>query len=114
MTLSFPTSRRLSVFALALIYSTLTIGAVVSPGAAQARDNGPYYIAELAAPVDDNRTVAGGVAWSCKGTTCYAGKGNSRPLRICRGIQREFGEVTSFTAQGKQLPEDKLADCNGE
>ena len=45
---------------------------------------------------------------------CVAAKGTSRPMRICRGLAREFGEVTSFTAKGKELPAEKLAKCNGK
>ena len=71
-------------------------------------------MAELAAPASDSRAVAGGVAWFCEGTTCKGTKGNSRPLRICRGLAREFGEITSFTAKGEALAEDKLAECNGK
>lgn len=113
MTLSTPRAGRLSVFALALVYTGLTFGAAVSPTPAVAAASGPYYVAELATPAGESRTVAGGVAWSCEGTTCVAAKGNSRPLRMCRGIQREFGEVVSFTAKGEALEEDKLASCNG-
>ena len=113
MTLSTPLAGRLSVFALALVYTGLTFGAAVSPSPALAASSGPYYVAELATPAEESRTVAGGVAWSCEGTTCVAAKGNSRPLRMCRGIQREFGEVVSFTAKGEVLEEDKLESCNG-
>ena len=114
MTLSIPRSNRLGILALALAYTGATFGALTAPAPALAAKGGPYYVAEMAAPVSENRAVAGGVAWFCEGTTCRAAKGNSRPLRICRGLQREFGEVVSFTAKGKVLAEDKLARCNGE
>lgn len=113
MTLSTPHNSRMGVFALAIIYTSLTFGAAITPAPAAAKNSGPYYVAELAAPASDNRAVAGGVAWSCEGTTCRAAKGNSRPLRICRSIQREFGDVTNFTAKGEELAEEKLAACNG-
>ena len=112
MTLSTPRNSRFGVLALALVYTGLTFGAAISPSPAQAKASGPYYVAELATPADETRTVASGVAWSCAGTTCVAAKGNSRSLRMCRGIQREFGEVVSFTAKGEELAEDKLASCN--
>lgn len=113
MKLSLPFTSRLSVFFLALAYTTLTFGAAVTPAPAKAASNTSYYTAELAAPAKESRTVAGGVAWFCEGTTCRAAKGNSRPLRMCRSLFREFGEVTSFAAHGKALTEDKLARCNG-
>lgn len=114
MTLSNPLSGRVGVFALALIYTTFSFGALVSPAPAAAKSSGPYYVAELTAPAKEARTVAGGIAWSCEGTTCVAGEANSRPLRICRSIEREFGEIKGFAAGGEQLAEDKLAACNGE
>ena len=112
MTLSSPPIGRLGVFAAALLYTGLTFGAAITPAPAFAA-SGPYYVAELAAPAKDNRAVASGIAWKCQGTRCIAGKGSSRPMRICRGLAREFGEITSFTAKGKVLAEDKLAKCNG-
>lgn len=114
MTLSLPRTGRLGVLALALAYTGVTFSAFAAPAPAMAASSGPYYVAELAAPASEARTVAGGVAWFCEGTTCRAAKGTSRPLRICRGLAREFGEVTSFTAKGEALPEDRLAKCNGE
>ena len=112
MTLSLPRTGRLSIFAMALVYTGVTFGVATASGPAVASE-GPYYTATLAAPADDNRAVAAGVAWACKDTTCVANKGPSRPMRICRGLAREFGEIKSFTANGKELAEEKLAKCNG-
>ena len=112
MTLSIPRSNRIGVLALALAYTGATFGALTAPAPAFAGNNGPYYVAELAAPATESRTVAGGVAWFCEGTTCRAAKGTSRPLRICRGLQREFGEVVSFETKGEELAESRLAKCN--
>ncbi|HAU22715.1 MAG TPA: hypothetical protein DCS24_09020 [Erythrobacter sp.] len=114
MTLSNTHSGRFGVLALALVYTGLTFGAAITPAPALAKASGPYYTAELASPASDNRVVASGVAWSCEGTNCRAGKGTSRPLRICRGLHREFGEVVSFKANGKELDEANLARCNGD
>ncbi|MEM6476147.1 MAG: hypothetical protein AAF687_08275 [Pseudomonadota bacterium] len=111
MTLSLPRTGRFTIFALALAYTGLTFGAATAPVTAA---SGPYYSATLATAADDNRAVAGGVAWACKGTKCVANKGSSRATRICRGLAREFGEITSFTANGKELEADKLAKCNGK
>ena len=113
MTLSTSQSGRFGVMALALVYTGLTFGAAISPAPAVAKSSGPFYTAELAAPASESRTVATGVAWFCEGTDCRAGKGTSRPLRICRGLNREFGEIVSFSADGKELDEAKLAKCNG-
>jgi hypothetical protein len=103
---------RFSIFALALVYTGLSFG-VATTSAPAAAASGPYYIATLAQPTDENRAVAGGVAWACQGATCVANKGPSRALRVCRGLNREFGEIVSFTADGETLAQDKLALCNG-
>lgn len=112
MTLSVPLPSRLGIFALALVYTGLTFGIATSPAAA--KSSGPFYTAELAQPASKDRHISNGVAWRCEGTSCRAGKGNSRPLRMCRGLARKYGEVTSFTTKGEQLSEDKLAKCNGK
>ncbi len=114
MTLSLSRTGRLGVLTLALAYTGMTFGMLTAPAPALAASSGPYYVAELAAPASEARTVASGVAWFCEGTTCKAAKGTSRPLRICRGLSREFGEVTSFSSKGETLAEDKLAKCNGK
>jgi hypothetical protein len=119
MTSSSPLPRislgRFGVLALALLYTAFTFGAAVTPSTAHAaKASGPYYTATLAEPAKDNRVVAGGVAWRCEGNTCRAKKGQSRPMRICRGLKRKFGEVTAFTAKGEPLAEDRLAKCNGK
>lgn len=112
MNLSTPLSSRIGIFAAALLYTGLTFGVAVAP--VEAKSQGPYYVAELAEPAKEARAVARGVAWRCEGTSCRAGKANSRPLRICRGLVREFGEVKSFSSKGKALPQDKLDKCNGK
>lgn len=112
MTLSLPRLTNLSAIALGIGYTALTFGAAIAPAPAHANP-GVYYTAELTAPASETRAIAGGVAWSCKGTTCVAGKGTSRPMRVCRELQREMGEVKAFTAKGEELEADKLARCNG-
>jgi hypothetical protein len=113
MTLSLSRTSRLGVFATALLYTGLTFGAATAPVAAEAK-SAPYYTAELAAPTTESRAVAGGVAWNCKEDRCAANKGTSRPTSVCRGLAREFGEVKSFTAKGKELSAEKLDKCNGK
>ena len=111
MNLSFPRSTRLAAIALATATTGVAMGlSTATPVAAQ---GGAYYTATLANAADENRAVAGGVAWVCQGTTCVANKGSSRPSRVCRGLAREFGEITAFTANGEALDEKDLARCNG-
>lgn len=108
MTLSLNAASRLSLVATA----AMALGTAMAPIASQAA--APYYTAKLAAPASDDRAVAGGVAWACKDDMCVAAKGTSRPMRICRGLAREFGEITSFTTNGEELSAEKLAKCNGK
>ena len=112
MTLSLKTFSRISIFISAIAYTALTFGVAVAPGPVSAQ-SAAYYTATLAQPAEENRAVAGGVAWSCEGTTCVANKGTARPMRVCRGLAREFGEITSFKTDGEELAQDKLAKCNG-
>ena len=113
MTSPLPRSINVGVIAAAFAYTSLTFGALLAPTAAEARSNGIFYTVELAQPVAERTTtVAGGVAWICQGTTCVARKGSSRPLRMCRELQREHGEITAFVADEKALDADKLAQCN--
>lgn len=113
MTLSVRNASRIAVFASALVYTVASFGVVTST-APLAAQSGPYYTAILAQPTDDDRAIAGGIAWACEGNTCVANKGSSRPARICRGLAREMGEITAFTANGEAMTEDKLAKCNGK
>ena len=100
----------------ALLAAFAVAGAAFSVAGAPAPASAatPYYTATLAQPASEDRTVAGGVAWACKETMCVAVKGPSRPIRICRGLAREFGEITSFTVKDKPMSEEKLAKCNGK
>lgn len=89
------------------------VAVALSAGSLTVAAAGPsYYTATLAAPADETRAVAGGVAWACEGSTCVAGKASARPLRICRGVNRKFGEVAAFTVKGTPLSADELAKCN--
>lgn len=110
--LSLPRSINIGAIGAALIWTTVSFGAALSPTAAEAKST-TFYTAELAQPAAQQRTIAGGVVWSCDGTSCVAGKGTSRPLRVCRELNREFGQVNAFTAKGEELDSDALARCNG-
>lgn len=78
-----------------------------------AADGPAHYRAELAAPAEKTRIVAGGLLWLCEGSECRAGKDNSRPLTVCRKLAREASGITRFTVAGEDLPADELARCNG-
>jgi hypothetical protein len=97
---------------LALAWTALSFGAVTAPAAAQ-NPSRAFYRAVLAEPASEARAVAGDLVWACKGTSCVADKGSSRPLRICREVNRKFGQVVTFTANGEELSADDLAKCNG-
>mgnify|MGYP006981766101 CR=1 FL=1 len=118
MTLSpsiFPKAlQRFSVIAVALLYSALSIGAMVTPATAMARGATVYYTAELAAPAKEARVISSGVVWHCEGTTCRATKSNSRAANTCKRLAREVGQITNFTAKGEKLASEKLTKCNSK
>lgn len=105
---------RLGVFTIALLYTLFTFGIAVAPAPAQAKAKLPYYTAELAQPASEARFIGDGIVWRCAGTKCRAAKSHSRPIRICRSLQRKFGEIVAFSAKGEALAADKLAKCNGK
>lgn len=110
-TLSLPRTGKLAVLVSAVLTTAVTFGVATSTAPANAAGNS-YYSATLAAPAGETRAVAGGVAWSCEGTTCVANKASARPLRICRGLNRKFGEVAIFNVDGQALRAEELAKCN--
>jgi len=111
-TLSIPRTSKLAILASALVYTGLSFG--VAGGAAPANAAGaPYYTAVLSAPTSETRTVADGVAWACKDAMCVANKTTSRPLRVCRGLNRKFGEIATFKFDGEDMTAEELAKCNG-
>lgn len=103
----------LGSLALALAWTAASFTAVGSTPAMAQNPSKAYYRAELAQPAAQPRVIAGDLIWACSGTSCVADKGTSRPLRICRELNRKFGEVTNFTAKGEVLPAEELEKCNG-
>ena len=111
---STPGTRLGSLCSLALALAwTAASFAAAGPAPAMAQNpSKAYYRAELAQPAAERRAVAGDLVWACNGTRCTADKGSSRPLRICRDLNRKFGEVANFTAKGELLPAEELEKCN--
>jgi hypothetical protein len=109
-TLSLPRTGKFAILASAVLYTGLSFSVATSTPLEAA---GPaYYTAKLTAPAGENRAVAGGVAWTCEGDMCVANKASARPLRICRGLNRKFGEVEMFKVKGEEIAADELAKCN--
>ena len=111
-TFSLPASGKLAILASALVYTGLSFGVATSASPLEAAST-PYYSATLATPASESRFVAGGVAWTCEGTTCVASKASARPLRICRGLNRKSGEIANFKVLGQPIEAEELAKCNG-
>ena len=105
---------RLAVAALVSTLALATACAAVATGAAPLQAAGTtYYHATLSAPASETKAVADGVAWACKDATCVAGKTTARPLRVCRGLNRKFGEIATFKVDGQDMAAEELAKCNG-
>ena len=98
---------RLAVIVLA---APLALAGALSPATAQ---NTSYFNVELAAPASEARVIAGGVVFTCAGTTCTASRSSDRPLRVCSELRREVGSIATFSANGEALAESRLARCNG-
>ena len=114
MTLTLPTAAKPAAALVALAWSALTIGTAITPAPAQAANGGPYYRAELAAPVTATKPIVSGTIFNCTGTNCAGGKATSRPAIVCARLAKEVGEVAAFTANGKALAAEELAKCNGK
>ena len=111
MTLPLPVPFKPAAVVGALAWATLAVGTAVAPVAAQAASAAPYYTAQLAAPASARTAVAGGLIWTCDGSTCTAARGTSRPAIVCARLAREVGPVTAFVADGKALAAEDLARC---
>ena len=105
--------KRFSALVIALAYTVSTFGVLTAPSPAQAGTTANHYVATLAAPASDNRIIAKNTVWSCEGTTCVAAESNSRPVRVCRDLQRKVGTIATFSAEGEALEASDLARCNG-
>jgi hypothetical protein len=92
--------------------SALTLAALAAAPVA-ARDDVPYYHAELAQVPPKNQVIAGGVLWMCEGTQCFAGKGTGRPVVMCKRLAQAASEVVRFSYAGEDLGADDLKQCNG-
>ncbi len=110
-TLSPTRTGKLAILATAMLFTGLSFGAATATPANAA--GAAYYTATLSAPAGETRAVAGGVAWACEGSTCVANKAGARPLRICRGLNRKFGEIATFKVDGEDMAAEELAKCNG-
>ena len=108
MTNTLTRTGKFAVLASAVLTTALTFGVATATAPANAA-GAAYYSATLAAPASDKTAVAGGVAWTCEGTTCVANKASARPLRICRGLKRMFGEIAAFKVVGADISADDLA-----
>ncbi len=101
-----------SVTSFPLVAAGLVLATLTMPAAAPARDDGPYFTAELANEAAGTNAIAGGVVWTCQGTNCVAPRTGTRPLRVCRELQRKQGTITAFTAGNETFDADQLARCN--
>jgi len=94
---------------LSIITGSFLLAAAGSAGAAE---GGTFYRAELAAPAQQQTVISDGIVWRCEGSTCGAGKSNSRDAIVCARLVKKVGQVTSFTSRNGALEGDALARCN--
>jgi len=101
---------RLGMLAGALAVSATLFTA--APQAYAAQSDGAFYRAELVQPVEARRSVVRDAMFMCSGTECVGSKANSRAAIVCASFVREFGAVTSFSAEGEALDAKTLEKCN--
>ena len=101
--------KTLSRFATIAATAALAIGAPLAAAPAQSS----HYDVVLAAPTEEATVIAGGVVFTCEGTTCEGPRSRDRALRVCSELRREVGTIASFTANGEALSDAQLARCNG-
>lgn len=94
------------------IAGAVALGGLTLWSSAATAAGGTYYRAELASPAPEARFVARDVVWACKGASCIASQGTSRPLIMCSALAKAAGPVASFVAKDKALDADELARCN--
>lgn len=100
-------------FATSLLVASLALTGAFAPAALQASPDVAYFNVQLEAPASEQRVIAGGVVFTCEGTTCVGPRSRTRPLRVCSELRREVGTIASFNAGGEELAESRLARCNG-
>lgn len=93
--------------------ATLALGLAFAPAALSAQAPAARYTAELASPSADARIIAGGVVWTCEGTSCSAPVSGARALRMCRDLNRKVGQIVRFDVAGTALEAADLTRCNG-
>ena len=60
-----------------------------------------------------DHAIVDGAYWRCSAGICLASGGDSQPpLRACKRVVAELGQVITFTWQGKTLTADQLTACN--
>lgn len=101
-------------FAKIALTAVLPLAALAAPSGLQASGTmNSHFEAQLAAPTQETRAIAGGVVFRCEGTTCSGPRSGDRPLRVCTELRREVGQIASFTVDGEAISESLLARCNG-
>lgn len=93
--------------------AVVIVASLFAGAAAIAQPRTGFYDVTLSTPATEVRTVAGGVVWSCDGTSCTAPRGTSRPTMMCARLVRELGPVASFSANGEALDAAAIERCNG-
>ncbi len=92
------------------ILSAAALATAMLAAPVQARDI--HYTVQTVKPVKAKTVIAGRVLWRCAGTTCVAAKNGRRDATVCSRLQREVGDIATFTAGDETLDAAALAKCN--
>ena len=99
---------RIISFTAAIVSTAL----LLSPTASRAAGSANYYAATpMAAPAHADLVVSG-IAWSCSGGVCAAGKAPDRDAIVCARVAKSIGKLSAFTAGGSAIDAEALDKCN--
>jgi len=93
-------------------FAALSLALLSVTATAAVAADGPYYRAVLTPKTAPDHVISSGVAWEAKGNELDAGETGDQPWMVCAELAHEVGTISSFTAEGKELNQDKLAYCN--
>ena len=104
----FSTTRSLIALAAFATSATLFVGA----GTPAFAGTPAYRLVPATAFAAADKIVARDVLWSCAGNACVANITTSRPEIVCAVAAKKIGQLSAFSANGRDFSVEELAKCN--
>ncbi len=106
--MTFSSSRSLIALAAFATSATLFVGT----GTPAFAGSPAYRLVPVTAFAAADKIIARDVLWSCAGNACVANNATSRPAIVCAVAAKKIGQLSAFSANGKDFTADELAKCN--